>query len=240
MNKHLTEESKKNISAYISLGSNSGDALQNLATALEKIKQYHKGTVQAASSIYSTEPQGDKDQNWFYNQLIRLDFHDLCDISPSAPQSDLLFSGELNSPKPPHSVFSVNKIHKKNENMRFPKDIMSFGGEFERQNLSTFLQIEREAHLLLDFLLDTEKKMGRERDPARRFGPRSIDLDIILFGNQIINNEKLTVPHPRFLERAFILIPLQEIAPGIILDKINIKDALDKLIFRIDGNKIYQ
>lgn len=63
---------------------------------------------------------------------------------------------------------------------------------------------------LLDTLLEIEKKMGREK--RIRWGPRKIDLDILIYEDKIIQNEKLTIPHPQMHKRRFVLIPLVEIA----------------------------
>lgn len=62
---------------------------------------------------------------------------------------------------------------------------------------------------LLYFLKKIERNIGRK--PTFRFGPREIDLDILLYGDQIINEEALIIPHPRMIERAFILVPLSEL-----------------------------
>ena len=64
-------------------------------------------------------------------------------------------------------------------------------------------------------------------------GPRILDLDILLFGECIINEENLTIPHPRMMERIFVLMPLAEIAPYIMINCIPIKQALNQL--KIDG-----
>lgn len=66
---------------------------------------------------------------------------------------------------------------------------------------------------LLAKTCDIEKKLGRVRDEDRPKGPRPIDLDILLYGTQVIQSEKLCVPHPRMIERKFVLIPLVEIDP---------------------------
>jgi 2-amino-4-hydroxy-6-hydroxymethyldihydropteridine diphosphokinase len=66
------------------------------------------------------------------------------------------------------------------------------------------------APALLDVLLAVEQRFGRERPYVR--APRTIDLDLILYGNDVIKTEGLTVPHPRFRERRFVLEPLAEIA----------------------------
>ncbi len=68
---------------------------------------------------------------------------------------------------------------------------------------------------LLDLCLATERKLKRVR--AERWGPRLIDMDILLFGDATIEEQGLHVPHPRMLERAFVMVPLAEIAPGLAL-----------------------
>jgi 2-amino-4-hydroxy-6-hydroxymethyldihydropteridine diphosphokinase len=67
-----------------------------------------------------------------------------------------------------------------------------------------------QARALLTTLLDVEQRFGRER--PRPGAPRTLDLDLILYGNQIIDERDLNVPHPRFRERLFVLEPLAEIA----------------------------
>lgn len=67
--------------------------------------------------------------------------------------------------------------------------------------------------VLLDLCLSVEAELHRVR--KERWGPRSIDLDLLVYGNRDIDEEGLTVPHPRMLERAFVLVPLAEIAPGL-------------------------
>lgn len=64
---------------------------------------------------------------------------------------------------------------------------------------------------LLDLCLAIERNHGRER--LVRWGPRTLDIDILLYGDQTIEEPGLIVPHPRMLERAFVLVPLNEIAP---------------------------
>jgi 2-amino-4-hydroxy-6-hydroxymethyldihydropteridine diphosphokinase len=68
-----------------------------------------------------------------------------------------------------------------------------------------------DAHALLRELQRIECEHGRER-PYRN-APRTLDLDLLLFGNEVISSTDLTVPHPRMHERAFVLVPLAEIAP---------------------------
>ena len=70
------------------------------------------------------------------------------------------------------------------------------------------------AHALLDKLLAIEHEHGRARPYPN--APRTLDLDLILFGDAVIEEPGLFVPHPRFRERRFVLEPLAEIAPGVI------------------------
>lgn len=67
---------------------------------------------------------------------------------------------------------------------------------------------------LLDFLKQTEKELGRKAN--FRYGPRLIDLDILFYGNRIIQTPRLQIPHPRLVERAFVLVPMAEIAPDFM------------------------
>jgi 2-amino-4-hydroxy-6-hydroxymethyldihydropteridine diphosphokinase len=67
---------------------------------------------------------------------------------------------------------------------------------------------------LLQRLQATEARFGRVR--AERWGPRTLDLDLILFGDLILSGERLQIPHPRLQERSFVLVPLAEIAPDWI------------------------
>ena len=66
----------------------------------------------------------------------------------------------------------------------------------------------------MDFLLAIEKTMGRVR--GKRWGPRVIDLDILFFGQEIIREEGLQIPHPQLQERRFVLVPLRDIAPHLV------------------------
>jgi 2-amino-4-hydroxy-6-hydroxymethyldihydropteridine diphosphokinase len=68
------------------------------------------------------------------------------------------------------------------------------------------------ARQLLDHLLDVERRLGRER-VGPQWGPRTIDLDLLLYGDEVIDEPGLIVPHPRLLERLFVLEPLAELVP---------------------------
>lgn len=68
---------------------------------------------------------------------------------------------------------------------------------------------------LLEALLAVERAAGRVRDPAQPNAPRVLDLDVILYGDRVLHEAGLSVPHPRLHERAFVLAPLAEIAPEV-------------------------
>ena len=70
------------------------------------------------------------------------------------------------------------------------------------------------ARAILDRLLEIEKEIGRVR--REKWGPRSIDLDLLLFGDEIIDEPGLTVPHPLMHQRRFVLEPLAQIAPTVV------------------------
>ncbi len=143
-----------NLRAYISLGSNKGQSRVFLGAARETLKVTEGLTLVASSPIYSTEPQGYKEQDWFYNQVIALD------CAPSW----------------------------------------------------TGLK-------LLQFMQGIEDELGRERSPdtALRFGPRNIDLDLLLFGQETQTDPACILPHPRMWQRAFVLIPLRDVLQQDIL-----------------------
>jgi 2-amino-4-hydroxy-6-hydroxymethyldihydropteridine diphosphokinase len=69
---------------------------------------------------------------------------------------------------------------------------------------------------LLDRLLEVERELGRTRD-GPRYGPRTIDLDLLLYGEEAVAEPGLRVPHPRLHERRFVLEPLAELEPGLIV-----------------------
>lgn len=158
---------------YIGLGSNQGDSQKLLSEAIRELDSLATTRLVGASRVYRTEPQGYKEQPWFFNQVARL-------------ESGL--------------------------------------GALE----------------LLDQLQAIEAKLGRVRT-ERHFGPRNMDLDLLLFGDEIIAAGRLVVPHPRMRERAFMLVPLAELEPELRLpDGMKIGDLLGKLNYTLTGDKIRQ
>lgn len=80
-------------------------------------------------------------------------------------------------------------------------------------NAAAVLDTALPAPALLEALLEIERQFGRVRDPAVHWGPRALDLDVLLYGEEIIDLPQLQVPHPYLHARAFALLPLAEIAP---------------------------
>lgn len=80
-------------------------------------------------------------------------------------------------------------------------------------NCAVALQTELKAEDLLDGVMAIEREMGRQRTQPK--GPRTIDIDILLFGKATLRTPRLTIPHPALQERRFVLEPLAEIAPEV-------------------------
>ena len=81
-------------------------------------------------------------------------------------------------------------------------------------NAAAEIETGLSARAFLDRLLAVERRLGRLRT-GKHWGPRTIDLDLLLFGDETIDEPGLTVPHPYLLERAFALEPLRELAPTL-------------------------
>ena len=133
--------------AYIGIGSNLGDKLNNCRKSIEMTGRIPDTSVTAQSVFYRTEPVGVEGQDWYVNCVISL--------STGLPAQELL----------------------KN-------------------------------------LLDIEQIMGRER--KKKWDSRTIDLDILLYGQEVIEEEDLTVPHPLMHLRKFVLEPMVQLAPDLI------------------------
>lgn len=135
--------------AYIGLGSNLGDSLSQLVSAICAINDLPDTQVQKASSFYQSKPMGPQDQPLYVNAVAR--------ITTQLP-----------------------------------------------------------AHDLLACLQKIEHHHGRVRE-GERWGPRTLDLDILLYGNDTIKTADLLVPHIGMADREFVLVPLFEIAPEMIM-----------------------
>jgi 2-amino-4-hydroxy-6-hydroxymethyldihydropteridine diphosphokinase len=84
-------------------------------------------------------------------------------------------------------------------------------------------------HALLFVLHKIEAKFGRDRSKEKRWGPRTLDLDLIAYDDVSIQKPELTLPHPRLFERAFVLVPLVEISPDRVIAGRRIDSSLAAL-----------
>lgn len=134
--------------AYLSVGSNLGDKLRNCRQALEALAEDGAVRIQARSRVYRTQPVDYAEQEWFINQVVRVE----TELAPLA---------------------------------------------------------------LLDRLQEVQRRLGRT-EPAVRFGPRVIDLDILLYDRLALQGPRLSLPHPRMHRRRFVLQPLCDIGPDLI------------------------
>jgi 2-amino-4-hydroxy-6-hydroxymethyldihydropteridine diphosphokinase len=82
---------------------------------------------------------------------------------------------------------------------------------------------------LLERAMNIESAFDRDRYRAKRWGPRPVDIDLLAYDNLVIEEPGLVIPHPRMFERAFVLVPLNEIVPGRVIAGHNIREALTAL-----------
>ena len=103
-----------------------------------------------------------------------------------------------------------------------------WGDEKQARFVNACIEIETslDPHALLFTLHKIEKKFGRDRSRETRWGPRTLDLDLIAYDDVTLDRPELTLPHPRLFERAFVLVPLSEIAPDRVIAGRGIKAAL--------------
>jgi len=135
------------VPAYIGLGANLGEPLQQLRTALASLVQIPGTRLVVVSPAYRSSPMGPQDQPCYINAV----------------------AGMLTS---------------------------------------------LEAEVLLDSLQAIERGMGRTQD-RERWGPRIIDLDLLVYGDKVVQNERLVLPHPGVHERSFVLYPFADVAPTL-------------------------
>lgn len=134
--------------AFLGLGSNLGDRLDNLQRAVDLLDDDDATRVEAVSSVYETEPVGGPEQGPYLNIALRV-------------------------------------------------------------------ATRRSPRRLLRLCNEVEAALGRVRE--ERWGPRTVDVDVLLYGERVLRTPRLEVPHARMTERAFVLVPLMEVAPGLRL-----------------------
>ena len=96
-------------------------------------------------------------------------------------------------------------------------------------NCAILVETPLSPRALLDRALTVERALGRDRAKEQRWGPRTIDIDLIAYGDVAVDEPGLTLPHPRLFERAFVLVPLAEIVPDRMIAGRRVRDALAQL-----------
>jgi 2-amino-4-hydroxy-6-hydroxymethyldihydropteridine diphosphokinase len=106
-----------------------------------------------------------------------------------------------------------------------------WGEEQQARFVNACIEIDTslDPHALLFTLHRIETKFGRDRVHERRWGPRTLDLDLIAYDDVSMQEPELTLPHPRLFERAFVLVPLAEIAPNRVIAGRGVASALAQL-----------
>lgn len=148
--------------AVLSLGSNLGNRLGSLQSAIDSIRSHDALRVVAVSSVYETAPVGGPGQPTYLNAVVKIE----TSLAPSE---------------------------------------------------------------LLDFAHQVEDSQGRVR--RERWGPRTLDVDLIVVGDEVSDDDALTLPHPRAQERGFVLIPWNEIDPDAVIPGVG---RVAELLVRID------
>jgi len=103
-----------------------------------------------------------------------------------------------------------------------------WGEEQQANFVNACIEIETslDPHALLFALQKIETKLGRDRAHERRWGPRTLDLDLIAYDDVSMQKAELTLPHPRLFERAFVLVPMAEIVPDRVIAGRKVSSAL--------------
>jgi 2-amino-4-hydroxy-6-hydroxymethyldihydropteridine diphosphokinase len=96
-------------------------------------------------------------------------------------------------------------------------------------NACILVETSLDPRALLARALRVESALGRDRTKERRWGPRTLDIDLLAYDDEVIDEPGLTLPHPRLFERAFVLLPLAEIAPERIIAGVRVREALARL-----------
>ncbi|EAG5031647.1 TPA: 2-amino-4-hydroxy-6-hydroxymethyldihydropteridine diphosphokinase [Listeria monocytogenes] len=152
--------------AFLSIGTNLGERLENLNDALSGLAASDKIKITNVSSVYETDAVGYEDQAAFLNIAVEIE----TDFPPVDYEDQAAFL-----------------------------------------NIAVEIETDFPPVDLLDFCLALELELGRVR--LFKWGPRLIDIDVLLYDDVKIDTEKLKIPHPYMKERAFVLIPLIEISP---------------------------
>jgi len=96
-------------------------------------------------------------------------------------------------------------------------------------NRCVMLETDLGPRALLERALAVERALGRDRARERRWGPRPIDIDLLSYDDVVIDEPGLTLPHPHWAQRAFVLVPLAEIAADRVIGGVSVRDALARV-----------
>jgi 2-amino-4-hydroxy-6-hydroxymethyldihydropteridine diphosphokinase len=96
-------------------------------------------------------------------------------------------------------------------------------------NLCIAVETGLTPHALLERAQAVELALGRDRAKEQRWGPRPVDIDLLAYDDMILKEPDLTLPHPRLFDRAFVLVPLAEIAPEKVIAGTRMADALARI-----------
>ncbi|MBI1397741.1 MAG: 2-amino-4-hydroxy-6-hydroxymethyldihydropteridine diphosphokinase [Betaproteobacteria bacterium] len=119
---------------------------------------------------------------------------------------------------------------------------VGFGDQPDFVNAVVLVDTSLSAHALLAALLAIERAQGRVRGMPN--GPRTLDLDILLYDDLVLRDSELTLPHPRMHERAFVLVPLAELAPDLVVPGRGVvrelawRSAAHQMVERIDADSL--
>ena len=126
------------------------------------------------------------------------------------------------------SIERINGVEILNKSSLYETDPVGYLDQPNFINAVISVKCKQNAHQLFEQLQDIERKQKRQR--SIKNGPRTIDLDLLLFDDKLINDEYLTIPHPRMHERDFVMLPLIEIEPNIIIPSLgNISLILSRM-----------
>jgi len=140
------------------------------------------------------------------------------------------------------AIFLLNsheEIRVVNTSSIYETDPVGYTDQDQFLNMAVQVITRLKPHELLDECLRIEKELGRKREI--RWGPRTLDLDILLYNQENIETEKLTIPHPRMSERAFVILPLLEMDPKLMLP--NMEEPLENSLLSIpdrEGVRIWK
>ena len=126
-------------------------------------------------------------------------------------------------------ISSLSEVEVLRMSSLYRTDPVGFSEQDPFVNCVIEVKITLSAHFFLKSLQQIENDMGRIR--TEKWGPRTVDLDILLYGQNTIEDETLTIPHPELHKRRFVLVPLCEIVPDVVHPAfgVSVKELLDSL-----------